>query len=101
MQLKKENPRGPIPAQVKLKETEKITEEAVIATLRRSIRFYSTIQAHDGHWPAESAGPMFFLPPLVSVIFHFGLVINYFENILQKKLVKLFFNCLCHFLEKQ
>lgn len=72
MQLTKENPRGPIPAPIRLKETEEITEQAIVTTLRRAISYYSTIQAHDGHWPAESAGPLFFLPPLVMALYITG-----------------------------
>ncbi|GKV20449.1 hypothetical protein SLEP1_g30573 [Rubroshorea leprosula] len=52
---------------MKVKETETVTEEAVTTTLRRAISFYSTLQAHDGHWPAESAGPSFFLTPWVII----------------------------------
>ncbi|XP_057520604.1 lupeol synthase-like isoform X2 [Amaranthus tricolor] len=65
MQLRKEKPRLPILKGIKLKETEEIREEAINITLKRGIDFFSSIQAHDGHWPAESAGPLFFLPPLV------------------------------------
>ncbi|GLT80316.1 hypothetical protein SLA2020_517620 [Shorea laevis] len=72
MQLTKENPCGPIPPAVKVNETEVVTEEAVTTTLRRAISFYSSIQAHDGHWPAESAGPLFFLPPLVMALYITG-----------------------------
>lgn len=50
---------------VTVKEEKEITEEAVTNTLRRAINFYSSIQAHDGHWPSESAGPLFFIQPLV------------------------------------
>ena len=79
LQLTKENGCGPIPAAVKVKETEDATKEAVTTTLRRAISFYSTIQAHDGHWPAESAGPLFFLPPLVHLnVLYF--VLNFFIN---------------------
>lgn len=35
-------------------------------TLKRGVDFYSTIQAHDGHWPGDYGGPMFLLPGLVS-----------------------------------
>lgn len=69
MQLRKENHYGTnnnIPAAVKLSDAENITVEALVTTIRRAISFYSSIQAHDGHWPAESAGPLFFLQPLVS-----------------------------------
>lgn len=64
--MRKENPSGPIPEATKVKETEEITEEVVTNTLRRAIGFYSSLQAYDGHWASESAGPLFFLPPLVS-----------------------------------
>ncbi|KAH7527805.1 hypothetical protein FEM48_Zijuj05G0005300 [Ziziphus jujuba var. spinosa] len=72
MQLTKENPCGPIPPPVKVNETEELTEEAVTTTVRRALSFYSTIQAHDGHWPAESAGPLFFLQPLVLALYVTG-----------------------------
>ncbi|MCD7455484.1 hypothetical protein HAX54_028326 [Datura stramonium] len=72
MQLRKENGCGPIPAGVKLEESENITEEAVKTTLKRGISYYSTVQANDGHWPAESAGPLFFLPPLVMALYVTG-----------------------------
>lgn len=51
--------------QLKVKDAEEVTEEVVTTTLRRAISFYSTIQAHDGHWPGDYGGPMFLLPGLV------------------------------------
>ena len=66
MQLRKENPCGPLPPAVKVSESEEITTKVLITTMRRALSFYSSIQAHDGHWPAESAGPLFFLQPLVT-----------------------------------
>ncbi|KAK4479066.1 hypothetical protein RD792_014577 [Penstemon davidsonii] len=57
-------------AQVKIEsEDEEITEEAVVTTLRRALRFYSTLQAEDGFWPADYGGPLFFLPCLVITLF--------------------------------
>ncbi|KAL0308341.1 UNVERIFIED_CONTAM: Lupeol synthase [Sesamum radiatum] len=65
MQLRKENGCGPmIPAAIKVQGVEEITEDAILTTLRRGISYYSSMQAHDGHWPAESAGPLFSVPPL-------------------------------------
>ncbi|KAJ8451277.1 hypothetical protein Cgig2_014049 [Carnegiea gigantea] len=64
MQLRKENPSVEIPEAIKLEGTEQITEQAVETTLKRAVGYFSTIQAHDGHWPAESAGPLFLLPAL-------------------------------------
>ncbi|KAM7503308.1 hypothetical protein LguiB_002212 [Lonicera macranthoides] len=50
--------------QVKVEEGEEITYETASTTLRRAVNFFSALQAPDGHWPAENAGPLFFLPPL-------------------------------------
>ncbi|KAK6941205.1 Squalene cyclase, N-terminal [Dillenia turbinata] len=65
IQFAKENPLGKILPPVKVKDTEEITEEAITNTLRRAISFYSTIQAHDGHWPGDYGGPMFLMPGLI------------------------------------
>ncbi|KAK2988408.1 hypothetical protein RJ640_007701 [Escallonia rubra] len=55
--------------QVKVGSEEHVSAEAVKTTLRRSLRFYSTIQAEDGHWPGDYAGPLFLLPGLVKSSF--------------------------------
>lgn len=54
-----------LPAQVRVKSEEEITEEVVTTTLRRGLRFYSTLQAVDGFWPGDYGGPLFFIPGLV------------------------------------
>ncbi|KAL5769101.1 hypothetical protein ACOSQ2_015884 [Xanthoceras sorbifolium] len=72
MQLRKENGCKEIPEAVKVKESEEIREEGVTSTLKRAITFFSSIQASDGHWPAESAGPLFFLQPLVMALYVTG-----------------------------
>ncbi|KAK6944654.1 Squalene cyclase, N-terminal, partial [Dillenia turbinata] len=65
IQFAKENPLGKILPQVKVNDTEEITKEVITNTLRRAISFYSTIQAHDGHWPGDFGGPMFLMPGLI------------------------------------
>ena len=55
--------------QVKVKTEKEITEEAVATTLRRALRFYSTLQTEDGFWPGDYGGPLFLLPGLVSSYF--------------------------------
>ncbi|GER49888.1 cycloartenol synthase [Striga asiatica] len=63
----KENSCGvELPLQVKVGTEEEITsDEKVGITLTRALRFYSTLQAEDGHWPGDYGGPLFLLPGLV------------------------------------
>ncbi|KAL6191873.1 hypothetical protein ACLB2K_038262 [Fragaria x ananassa] len=61
----KESDRMELPAQVKVKSEDEITEEVVTTTLRRGLRFYSTLQTEDGFWPGDYGGPLFLLPGLV------------------------------------
>ncbi|XP_075674232.1 cycloartenol synthase-like [Castanea sativa] len=66
LQFARENPCEMELPQVKVKTDEKeITEEAVATTLRRALRFYSTLQTEDGFWPGDYGGPLFLLPGLV------------------------------------
>ena len=53
---------------IKIEDGQEITYENATTALKRAVHFYSALQASDGHWPAENAGPLFFLPPLVSFI---------------------------------
>lgn len=81
--MAKENPRKMKVPQVKISGEEKVTEEAVEITLRRALRFYSTIQAEDGHWPGDYGGPLFLLPGLVknsrfTLLFFFLFFVNIF-----------------------
>ncbi|KAI4380230.1 hypothetical protein MLD38_006445 [Melastoma candidum] len=92
MQLRKENPTGPIPAAVVIKDDEEVTEEAVTVTLRRAICFYSSIQAHDGHWPAENAGPLFFFPPLVMALYITGALNAVFSAEHKKEIKRYLYN---------
>ncbi|XP_010244585.1 PREDICTED: cycloartenol synthase 2 isoform X1 [Nelumbo nucifera] len=72
IQFAKENPQSTILPQVKVKDSEDVTDEAVKITLKRAISFYSTIQAHDGHWPGDYGGPMFLLPGLIIILYITG-----------------------------
>ncbi|KAL1532951.1 Cycloartenol synthase [Salvia divinorum] len=51
---------------------EEVSEESVAAALRGALRFYSTLQAEDGHWPGDYGGPLFPLPFLVISLFVIG-----------------------------
>ncbi|XVF19107.1 hypothetical protein REPUB_Repub11eG0081500 [Reevesia pubescens] len=65
LQFSKENPVPVVLPQVKVEESENITEGMVTNTLRRAINFHSSLQAYDGHWPGDYGGPMFLMPGLV------------------------------------
>ncbi|KAL1815652.1 hypothetical protein ACET3Z_018226 [Daucus carota] len=57
---------------VKIADGEDISYEKVTATVRRAAHYFAALQASDGHWPAENAGPLFFLPPLVMCLYITG-----------------------------
>ncbi|XP_075502123.1 cycloartenol synthase-like isoform X1 [Primulina tabacum] len=67
IQFAKNNPCKIESPQVKVEE--EITEEAVVNTLRKALRFYSTLQVEDGHWPSDYGGPLFLLPGLVIALY--------------------------------
>lgn len=52
----------------RLREDEEVNYETVTIAVRKALRLQRAIQAKDGHWPAEHAGPLFFTPPLVSFL---------------------------------
>nr|AIK19223.1 triterpene synthase [Eugenia uniflora] len=57
---------------VRVEDGEEITYDKVSTALRRTVQFFSALQASDGHWPAEIAGPLYLLPPLVMCIYITG-----------------------------
>ncbi|KAK1361098.1 Terpene cyclase/mutase family member [Heracleum sosnowskyi] len=65
IQFAKENQDSVVLPRVNIKDTEDVSEDNVTATLKRALRFHSTLQASDGHWPGDYGGPMFLLPGLV------------------------------------
>lgn len=61
MQFKKENSHIDLSIPpVRLGTKEDVTYEATTTALRKAVRLNCAIQAPDGHWAAENAGPMFF-----------------------------------------
>ncbi|KAL7211433.1 hypothetical protein ACSBR2_014322 [Camellia fascicularis] len=76
MQLNKENNNIDLSIPlVRLGEKEKVTYEAATIALRKAIRLNCAIQARDGHWATENAGPIFFTPLLI-IILHISGAIN-------------------------
>ncbi|XP_073042414.1 beta-amyrin synthase 2-like [Primulina eburnea] len=79
--------------QVKVGDGEEITYEAVTTTLHRAVTFFAALQASDGHWPAENAGPLFFLPPLVMVMYITGHLNAVFPAEYRKEILRYMY---CH-----
>ncbi|KAJ6433213.1 hypothetical protein OIU84_017007 [Salix udensis] len=92
MQFEKENPVPEVLPQVKVKESEEVTEETVTATVKRALNFYSSIQAHDGHWPGDYGGPMFLLPGLVITLSITGALNAVLSDEHKKEMIRYLYN---------
>ncbi|WMV59875.1 hypothetical protein MTR67_053260 [Solanum verrucosum] len=90
--LREENFKQRIGA-VKVEEGEEISHEIATIALRRAVHFFSALQATDGHWPAENAGPLFFLPPLVMCMYITGHLNTIFPAEHQKEILRYIY---CH-----
>ncbi|KAJ8564526.1 hypothetical protein K7X08_000986 [Anisodus acutangulus] len=77
---------------VKIESEEEISAEGVRTTLRRALRFYSTLQAEDGHWPADYGGPLFLLPGLVISLFIMEAVNVVLSEEHQKEILRYLYN---------
>ncbi|KAH0775180.1 hypothetical protein KY290_012317 [Solanum tuberosum] len=78
---------------VKVEEGEEISHEIATIALRRAVHFFSALQATDGHWPAENAGPLFFLPPLVMCMYITGYLNTIFPAEHRKEILRYIY---CH-----
>ncbi|KAJ9549896.1 hypothetical protein OSB04_022439 [Centaurea solstitialis] len=80
-------------AQVKIEDGEEISYEKVTTTLRRSVSLFAALQAEDGHWPAENAGPMYFIQPLVISLYITGHLNSIFPQEHRKEILRYLY---CH-----
>ncbi|KAL5574126.1 hypothetical protein UlMin_023723 [Ulmus minor] len=91
-QLLRENKfKQRIPA-VKIEEGEEITFEKATSAMRRAAHFCSALQAKDGHWPAENAGTIYFLPPLVMALYITGHLNSVFTSEHYKEILRYIYN---------
>nr|QQR13795.1 oxidosqualene cyclase 2 [Iris tectorum] len=75
LQCAKEKPLETVlPPQTKLGDDEDVTEEIVSTSLKRALARFSTLQAHDGHWPGDFAGGMTFMPGMIIALYVTGVL---------------------------
>nr|BAB83089.1 putative oxidosqualene cyclase [Betula platyphylla] len=89
--LREKNFKQTIP-QVKVKDGEEITYEIATTTLRRAARFFSALQASDGHWPAEISGVLFPLPPFILCLYITGHLNTIFTTEHRKEVFGIYHN---------
>uniref|UniRef100_A0ACD5UW96 Uncharacterized protein n=1 Tax=Avena sativa TaxID=4498 RepID=A0ACD5UW96_AVESA len=54
-----------LPPVKKLKKEDEVTEEIALASLRRALNQFSSLQSNNGCWPGDFSGVMFIMPGLV------------------------------------
>nr|UTU07506.1 oxidosqualene cyclase 2 [Ailanthus altissimus] len=89
--LREKNFKQTIPP-VKVKDEEEITYETATKAVKRAASYFSAIQANDGHWPAENAGPMYFLPPFVFCLYITGHLDAVFTAEHKKEILRYLYN---------
>ncbi|XP_054818641.1 beta-amyrin synthase-like isoform X2 [Prosopis cineraria] len=77
---------------VKIKDEEEITCEKVKKIVKRATHYLCALQANDGHWPAQIAGPLFYVQPLVFVTYITGHLNNVFPKEYQKEILRFLYN---------
>ncbi|XP_031129627.1 dammarenediol II synthase-like [Ipomoea triloba] len=77
---------------IRLGEEEEVNYEAVTTAVRKAVRLNRALQARDGHWPAQNAGPMFYTPPLLIVLYISGAIDTILTSEHKKELVRYIYN---------
>ncbi|XP_024182949.2 beta-amyrin synthase-like [Rosa chinensis] len=79
--------------QVKVEDGEDCTYEKATAAFTRAATFYSALQSPHGHWPAEHAGLMFYIPSLVIPLYIMGHLSKVFSAEHYKEMLRYIY---CH-----
>lgn len=77
---------------VRLGENEEVTYEKATIAVKKALRVNRAVQASDGHWPAENAGPMFFTPPLLIALYISGTINTQLTSEHRKEMVRYIYN---------
>ncbi|MFS8016052.1 putative dammarenediol II synthase [Helianthus anomalus] len=76
----------------RLGENENVNYEAVITATRKAVRLIRAIQAKDGHWATEHAGPLFFTPPLIIILYISGAIDTHLTKEHKKEMKRFIYN---------
>lgn len=77
---------------VRVGENEDITHEKATIAVKKALRLNRAVQASDGHWPAENAGPMFFTPPLIIALYISGAINTHLTSEHKKEMIRYIYN---------
>ncbi|PWA49960.1 OSC2 [Artemisia annua] len=76
----------------RLSEEEEVNYEAVTTAVKKAVRLHRAIQAKDGHWPAENAGALFYLPPLLIVLYISGTINTHLSDEHKREMKRFIYN---------
>ncbi|GFP81152.1 dammarenediol ii synthase [Phtheirospermum japonicum] len=77
---------------IRVGENEEVTYETVTVAVKKALRLNRAVQASDGHWPAENAGPMFFTPPLIIALYISGAINTILTTEHKKEMIRYIYN---------
>ncbi|CDP20858.1 unnamed protein product [Coffea canephora] len=92
MQLIKENQADLSLPNVRIGRMEELNRQTVTTALRKALRFTAAVQAHDGHWPSEMSGPLFYVPPLIMLLYMSGTINVVLSSEHKKEIMRYIYN---------
>ncbi|KAI3824576.1 hypothetical protein L1987_06039 [Smallanthus sonchifolius] len=76
----------------RLGEDDGVNYEAATTATRKAVRLIRAIQAKDGHWATEHAGPLFFTPPLIIIFYISGAIDTHLTKEHKKEMKRFMYN---------
>ncbi|KAF7815973.1 beta-amyrin synthase [Senna tora] len=77
---------------VKIEKGEEIRDEKVRKSVRRASSYLCALQASDGHWPSQTAGPLFYIQPLVFCLYITGHLDTVLPQEYRKEILRFLYN---------